>query len=87
MPADAVPVVDDGDTLRALTRYRQLFDRASDGVWAADDGGTITYVNDRLAGMLGYAPEEMIGRAFAAFVDRGVSGPGELRCSCGRSRP
>ena len=76
-------------------RCRQLFDRASDGVWAADGAGTITYVNERLAEMLGYAPDEMIGHAFAEFVDPGerasmqesvdrqrlgISGLEEFRC-------
>ena len=60
--ADRVPA--------GVERYQQLFDRASDGVWAADESGALTYVNERFAAMLGYAADEMLGRTFADFVDR-----------------
>ena len=35
-------------------RFKQLVDVAQEGIWVADDRGVITYVNQRLADLLGY---------------------------------
>jgi PAS domain S-box-containing protein len=102
-PADLVTTVRalmrlrhaEGEVATSAERFRHLFDRANDGVWTADASGAITYVNQRLAAMLGYDASEIIGRAFAEFVDpidrpsaqqsferqrRGITGLHELRC-------
>ena len=50
------------------TRYRQLVETAHEGVWTIDEGGRTTYVNQRMADLLGYAPEEMLGRAHTDFM-------------------
>ncbi|HZV81508.1 MAG TPA: PAS domain S-box protein [Geobacteraceae bacterium] len=42
-------------------RYRRFIDTANEGIGITDSDYTITYVNDRLAQMLGYTAEEMIG--------------------------
>lgn len=49
-------------------RYQRLLETASEGVWTADAGGRIEYVNRRGAQMLGYSPEEILGRSFLEFV-------------------
>jgi PAS domain S-box-containing protein len=50
-------------------RYREILDMTPDGVWRVDAEGRTDYVNPRMASMLGYSPEEMIGRAHSDFFD------------------
>jgi PAS domain S-box-containing protein len=50
-------------------RYRRIVTTALEGVWTIDARGHTDYVNDRMAAMLGYAPEEMLGRRVSDFVD------------------
>ena len=49
-------------------RYRRLVETAHEGVWTIDKGGRTTYVNQRMADLLGYAPEEMMGRVHTDFM-------------------
>jgi PAS domain S-box-containing protein len=49
-------------------RYRRLVETAHEGVWTIDAEGRTTYVNQRMAELLGYAPEEMIGRVHTEFM-------------------
>ncbi|HET7229186.1 MAG TPA: PAS domain S-box protein [Longimicrobium sp.] len=49
-------------------RYRRLIETAEEGIWLLDIQGRTTYVNERMAAMLGRAPGEMQGRSFAEFV-------------------
>ena len=49
-------------------RYRRLLDTANEGIWLLDTAGRTSYVNGRLAEMLGYGAEEMLGLPFTAFV-------------------
>ena len=37
-------------------------DTASEGIWELDEHYVTTYVNRRMAEMLGYEPQEMVGR-------------------------
>jgi PAS domain S-box-containing protein len=50
-------------------KYRQLIETLQEGVWAIDKDGYTTFVNPRMAEMLGYAPEEMLGRPLFSFMD------------------
>ena len=50
-------------------RYRRIVETAHDGIWELDARDTTTYVNDRMAEMLGSAPEELIGRSLFDFID------------------
>ncbi len=43
-------------------RYRRLVETAHEGIWAIDTDGRTTFVNERMAGMLGYTPEETCAR-------------------------
>jgi len=52
-------------------RFKQLVDAAQEGIWVADDRGMITYVNQRMAEMLGYQNGALLGRAVYDFLDPG----------------
>ncbi|OFW61686.1 MAG: hypothetical protein A2W01_00155 [Candidatus Solincola sediminis] len=44
-------------------KYRRIVDNALEGIWTIDAEGLTTYVNPRMAGMLGYGEGEMVGRS------------------------
>jgi|GEM_PF-670750 len=50
-------------------RYRQLVEVAQEGIWAVDNECITTFVNPRMAQMLGYTEDEMIGKNLADFLD------------------
>ncbi|HOV86801.1 MAG TPA: PAS domain S-box protein [Syntrophobacteraceae bacterium] len=58
----------EADLLESEKRYRQLVELAQEGIWVTDVAGNTTFVNPRMAEMLGYSPEEMSGRPFCAFA-------------------
>ena len=43
-------------------RYRRIVDTAAEGIWEFNEQDATTCVNRRMAAMLGYEPEEMLGR-------------------------
>jgi PAS domain S-box-containing protein len=49
--------------------YRRLIEASSEGVWVLDPSESILLVNDAMARMLGYAPDEMLGRHPFAFLE------------------
>jgi PAS domain-containing protein len=49
--------------------YQQIFETMREGLWMIDACGVTTYVNDQMAGILGYSVNEMIGRPFFEFMD------------------
>ena len=53
-------------------RFKQLVDVAQEGIWVADAQGVITYVNKRMADLLGYANGALLGRPVYDFVDSGA---------------
>ncbi|MDD1620945.1 MAG: PAS domain S-box protein, partial [Methylococcaceae bacterium] len=56
------------DLQESETRYRRIVDTASEGIWALGPNAMTTFVNARMADMLGYACEEMIGRPMTDFM-------------------
>ena len=62
------------DALRASEkRYRQLIEMLQEGIWTIDADARTTFVNPRMAEMLGYTVEEMLGKHLFSFMDdRGV---------------
>jgi two-component system, cell cycle sensor histidine kinase and response regulator CckA len=48
--------------------YRLIIETAAEGIWAIDDKGLTTFVNQKLPEMLGYSAEEMLGRNPCDFV-------------------
>lgn len=49
-------------------QYRRVVNTASEGIWIADQNLITTYVNPRMAEILGYRGEEMIGRSIESFI-------------------
>ncbi|MCX5977006.1 MAG: PAS domain S-box protein [Coprothermobacterota bacterium] len=48
--------------------YRRIVDTANEGIWIADQDYNTSFVNSRMADMLGYQPEEMVGRPIQHFL-------------------
>ncbi|GAB4439177.1 MAG: hypothetical protein OHK0011_21830 [Turneriella sp.] len=53
---------------RRELEFRRLVETSSEGVWTIDENGLTTFVNKRMADMLGYSPEEMLGKSFLDYV-------------------
>ena len=54
-------------------KYRQLIETLQEGIWVIDKDTSTTFVNPRMAEMLGYTIEEMLGKPLFSFMDeRGV---------------
>lgn len=49
-------------------QYRRIVETTSEGVWLVDTEGRTTFVNERMAEMLGYSVAEMVGRLATEFV-------------------
>jgi len=49
------------------TSYQKLVETAHEGIWMVDDQDRTTFVNQRMADLLGYTVEEMIGRSPSEF--------------------
>jgi PAS domain S-box-containing protein len=50
-------------------KYRNIIEVANEGIWILDSEAKTTYVNNKIAEMLGYSQEEMIGRFVWDFID------------------
>ncbi|MBD1886022.1 PAS domain S-box protein [Microcoleus vaginatus] len=50
-------------------KYRCIVETADEGIWIVDTEGKTTFVNQKMADMLGCTPEEMIGKSLFAFMD------------------
>jgi PAS domain S-box-containing protein len=50
-------------------RFKHLVDVAQEGIWVADDRGVITYVNQRMADLLGYSNGGLLGRPVYDFME------------------
>ena len=59
------------DALRASEeRYRQIVETANEGIWTIDANSITTFMNRRMASMLGYSPEEVIGMPLHSIVSK-----------------
>ena len=62
------------DAIRASEeKYRRIVETANEGIWSMDNGFVTIFVNRKMADMLGYTVDEMLGKKIMAFMD-----PGEL---------
>lgn len=52
---------------RSEHRYRRIVETAQEGVWLLDEKGRTTYVNEKMAHLLGRDVREMLGRSFMDF--------------------
>jgi PAS domain S-box-containing protein len=59
--------------LKSEDKYRRLVETLHEGIWVIDRDSRTTFVNPRMAEILGYDMEEMKGRQLFSFMDeRGV---------------
>ncbi|HEY9607814.1 PAS domain S-box protein [Allocoleopsis sp.] len=49
--------------------YRRIVETATEGVWMFDAHSKTTFANSRIAEMLGYTVEDMLGRSLFDFID------------------
>ncbi|MDD4857389.1 MAG: PAS domain S-box protein, partial [Candidatus Krumholzibacteria bacterium] len=58
------------EALRASEKkYRQLIDTLQEGIWVVDRDARTTFVNPRMAEMLGFTADEMSGECIFSFMD------------------
>jgi PAS domain S-box-containing protein len=50
-------------------RYRRIVETAEEGIWSIDRRGITTFVNSRMAELLGYVVDEMLGRSVFRYID------------------
>jgi diguanylate cyclase (GGDEF)-like protein/PAS domain S-box-containing protein len=50
-------------------RYRAIVETTSEGIWTIDSEQLITFANASLSKMLGYEPDEMLGKSVFDFMD------------------
>lgn len=53
---------------RELSRYRELAENTSDWLWEIDAAGRYTYVSPRVTALLGYRPDEVLGKSPFDFM-------------------
>ncbi|MGC8605340.1 MAG: PAS domain S-box protein, partial [Desulfomonilaceae bacterium] len=58
------------ELLESFRRFRDLCETTSDVVWEVDARGLLTYVSPRIRDVLGYSPEDFLGKAFSDFMSR-----------------
>ncbi|GAB6057860.1 PAS domain S-box protein [Desulfonatronum parangueonense] len=49
---------------RSEQLYKRIVETSQEGIWMIDSSGRTIYTNKKMADMLGYAPEEMLGTSF-----------------------
>jgi PAS domain S-box-containing protein len=52
-------------------RYRNLVENIGDAIWEVDQNQRFTYASPRMKDMLGYEPEELLGRPVSTFIQAG----------------
>ena len=52
-------------------RFRRIIETANDGVWVVGADDVTTFVNPRMAELLGHTPHQMVGRPFSDFLGAG----------------
>ena len=57
-------------------KYRTIVEMAREGIFILDYKARITFANNCLAQMLGYAPEEFLGRTLCSLMDEGARARG-----------
>ncbi len=54
---------------RSEERFRRIVHSAEEGIWEIDAQSRTSFVNPRMAAMLGYQIEDMLGKPLVAFMD------------------
>jgi len=63
-------------TEEAEQKLRRIVESLNEGIWVIDGEAKTTFVNPRMAELLGYTPDEMVGRHLFSFMDE----QGEKNC-------
>src|SRR6516225_6643588 len=71
---------------RSEKRYRGIVETANEGIWKLDADFTTSFVNARMAELLGYTAEEMMGRPLFDFLTENEFGPEWRYLERGRRR-
>lgn len=50
-------------------KYRQIVETAQEGIWMIDENNKTTFVNSKMAEILEYTPQEMMGKEIFFFMD------------------
>ena len=50
------------------SQYRRIVETATEGIWALDADSRTTFANGKMADMLGYSVQEMLGRSLFDFI-------------------
>jgi PAS domain S-box-containing protein len=58
---------------RSEERYRRIVQTAEEGIWMIDAASDTTFVNPKMARMLGYEVDEMVGRNLFEFMDEAAA--------------
>jgi len=53
---------------RSEEKYRLIVETSNEGIWVLDKDHLTTFVNDRAADLIGYTPDELLGRPFTDFM-------------------
>jgi PAS domain S-box-containing protein len=60
----------EGKLQKSEEKYRNIVETANEGIWEIDDQTCTTYVNQKMADLLGYTVEEMIGTSSYDYIDQ-----------------
>ncbi|MBF2027952.1 MAG: PAS domain S-box protein [Oscillatoriales cyanobacterium C42_A2020_001] len=50
-------------------RYRRIIETANEGIWSIDNDNKTSFVNPKMAEILGYTVDEMLGKSMFDFMD------------------
>lgn len=68
-----VDITDRKQTEAALKQseeqYRRIVETANEGIWSIDAQDCTNFINPKMAELLGYTPEEMLGKSLLYFMD------------------
>lgn len=63
----------DRELRESENKYRKLIDTLQEGIWEIDKNSVTTFANPRMAEMLGYSVDEMMGRSLFDFMDENAA--------------
>ncbi|HJJ60852.1 MAG TPA: PAS domain S-box protein, partial [Methanocorpusculum sp.] len=52
--------------------FRRMVETISDVIWSVDESSKIQYISPQIESLLGYRPEEMVGKLFSDFMPEGA---------------
>ncbi len=58
------------DLRESEARYQRMFDTANEGIWIQDENFVTTFINERMAEMLGYSAAELMQRKVTEFMTK-----------------